>query len=184
MGLRCFTQAFSSCREWGLSFGVCASHFRQGSRRQGFGSCRPLALGRQAQWLRLAGGFSCSAACGIFPDQGSNPVSPALAGGFFTAETPRKLSFFFKLKYCWFTMLQVYSKLINLYTYIFQILLHYRLLQDNQYSSICYRVGPYISSLYMCVCDKSLSCVQFFATPWTVACQVPLPRAISQARIL
>ena len=32
-------------------------------------------------------GFSCSAACGLFPDQGSNP---ALAGGFFTAESQGK----------------------------------------------------------------------------------------------
>ena len=30
-------------------------------------------------------GLSCSATCGIFPDQGS---SPALAGGFFTTEPP------------------------------------------------------------------------------------------------
>ena len=28
---------------------------------------------------------------GIFPNPGIRPVSPALAGGFFTAETPRKL---------------------------------------------------------------------------------------------
>ena len=38
-------------------------------------------------------GLSCSAAWGIFPDQGSNPdqsVSPTLAGRFFTTETPGK----------------------------------------------------------------------------------------------
>ena len=29
-------------------------------------------------------GLSCSLACGIFPDQGLEPVSPALTGGFFT----------------------------------------------------------------------------------------------------
>ena len=33
--------------------------------------------------------LSYSKACGIFPDQGSNP-SPALAGGFFTTEPPGK----------------------------------------------------------------------------------------------
>ena len=35
----------------------------------------------------VAHGLSCSAACGILLDQGSNlPVSPALAGRFFTPE--------------------------------------------------------------------------------------------------
>ena len=29
-------------------------------------------------------------ACGIFPDQGIEPVSPALAGGFFATEQPGK----------------------------------------------------------------------------------------------
>ena len=38
-------------------------------------------------------------------------------------------------------MFQVYSKVIQLYIYIyiiFQILFHYRLLQDSEYSSLCY----------------------------------------------
>ena len=30
----------------------------------------------------------------------------------------------------------------------------------------------------------SLSCVQLFVTPWTAACQAPLPMGIFQARIL
>ena len=34
---------------------------------------------------------------------------------------------------------QVYSKVIQLHIYIFKILFHYRLLQDNEYSSLCYR---------------------------------------------
>ena len=43
--------------------------------------------------------FSCSMACGIFPDQGSNPsVSPALVGGFFTTEPPGKPLFSFLLE--------------------------------------------------------------------------------------
>ena len=37
--------------------------------------------------------LSCSTACGIFPDL--EPVSPALAGGFFTTETPGKPCFIF-----------------------------------------------------------------------------------------
>ena len=35
-------------------------------------------------------GLSCSTACGIFPDQGLNSVSPALAGRFFTTKLPGK----------------------------------------------------------------------------------------------
>ena len=35
----------------------------------------------------------------------------------------------------------------------------------------------------VCVC-LSLSCVQIFVTPWTVACQAPFVRGILQARIL
>lgn len=41
------------------------------SRRAGFSSCSTRAPGAQTQWLR-AHGLSCLAACGIFPDQGSN----------------------------------------------------------------------------------------------------------------
>ena len=41
----------------------------------------------------------------------------------------------------------------------------------------------------VCVCERErerererelLSCVQFFATPWTVACQAPLPMGFSR----
>ena len=35
-----------------------------------------------------------------------------------------------------------------------------------------------------CVCLDTLSCVQLFATPWTVACQAPLSMGILQTRIL
>ena len=35
-------------------------------------------------------GFSRFAACGIFPDQGSNPCPLALAGGFLTTAPPGK----------------------------------------------------------------------------------------------
>ena len=38
----------------------------------------------------VAHGLSCSVACGIFPDQGSNLLSLALVGGFFTTEPPGK----------------------------------------------------------------------------------------------
>ena len=36
----------------------------------------------------VAHGLSCSLACGLFANQGSNLLSPALAGGFFTIEPP------------------------------------------------------------------------------------------------
>ena len=36
----------------------------------------------------VAHGLCCSTACGIFLDQGMEPLSPALAGGFFTTEPP------------------------------------------------------------------------------------------------
>ena len=76
---------------------------------------------------------------------------------------------FFKLKHSWFTMLcyfQVYSKVIQLYIYmciyvymhvyiyiLFQIVFHNRLLQDIEYSSLCYTVGLCcLSILYIVVC--------------------------------
>ena len=44
----------------------------QGSRCAGFSSCGSRALGAQASVV-VVHGLSCSAACEIFPDQGSNP---------------------------------------------------------------------------------------------------------------
>ena len=61
-------------------------------------------------WLWSSGymveahGLSCPVACGIVPDQGiSEPVSPALASGFFTVESSRKPhqeKYFFKKSMC------------------------------------------------------------------------------------
>ena len=47
-------------------------------------------------------GPSCSMACGIIPDQGLNPMSPTLAGEFFTTEPPRKPKFGQILTYIFF----------------------------------------------------------------------------------
>ena len=50
-----------------------------GSRHAGFSSCGTRVSVVVAHWLKSAGsvvvahGLSCSTACGIFPDQGSNP---------------------------------------------------------------------------------------------------------------
>ena len=84
MGLCFCARAFSSCRKRGPLFiavrgplTVVASPLRStGSRRAGSAV--------------VAHGLSCPAACGIFPDQGSNTVSPALAGRFLTTAPPGK----------------------------------------------------------------------------------------------
>ena len=60
----------------GLSL-VAASGGHSSSRRAGLSLSRPLLLqstgSRRAGSVVVAHGPSCSAACGIFPDQGSNP---------------------------------------------------------------------------------------------------------------
>ena len=60
----------------GLSL-VAASGGRSSSRCAGLSLSRPLLLrstgSRRAGSVAVAHGPSCSAACGIFPDQGSNP---------------------------------------------------------------------------------------------------------------
>ena len=61
---------------WGLSL-VVASGGHSSSRCAGPSLSRPLLLwstgSRRADSVVVAHGPSCSAACGIFPDQGSNP---------------------------------------------------------------------------------------------------------------
>ena len=67
LGLRFWARAFSSCGKRGHSSSRCA----------GVSLSRPLLLrstgSRRAGSVIVAHGPSCSAACGIFPDQGSNP---------------------------------------------------------------------------------------------------------------
>ena len=50
-------------------------------------------------------------------------------------------------------MFQQSNSVLHIYTWIlFQILLHYRLLQDTEYSSLCYTIGPFcLSILYIIV---------------------------------
>ena len=66
--------AFVSVRALSL---VAASGGRSSSRCAGLSLSRPLLLrstsGRCAGSVVVAHGLSCSAACGIFPDQGPNP---------------------------------------------------------------------------------------------------------------
>ena len=59
----------------------------------GFSHCRAQALGTWAQQL-WPPGFSCSVACGIFLDQGSKPMSPALTGRFLTTREVLDSQFF------------------------------------------------------------------------------------------
>ena len=67
LGLRFCARAFSSCGKWGHSSSRCA----------GLSLSRPLLLrssgSRRAGSVIVAHGPSCSMACGILPDQGSNP---------------------------------------------------------------------------------------------------------------
>ena len=88
LGLRCCTGAFSSCSKRGLLFVVvrvlliavaslCCGAQALGTRAsvlvaRGLSSCSSRALERR---LSSCGThrLNCSVACGIFPDQGSNP---------------------------------------------------------------------------------------------------------------
>ena len=78
---------FSRCGEWGLLSSGGARAFHHG----GFPCCRAQALGQagfssHAPWALLLPGMW------DLPGSGIEPVSPALAGGFFTAESPGKPS--------------------------------------------------------------------------------------------
>ena len=68
LGLRCCRQAFSSCIEQGLLFITVRGLLIEVTSL----CCRARALGARAS-VAVARRVSCSTACGIFPDQGSNP---------------------------------------------------------------------------------------------------------------
>ena len=54
----------------------------------------------QLLWHR---GFVAPPACGIFPAHGSDPLSPALVGGFFTTEPLEKPENYYVIVFAWFT---------------------------------------------------------------------------------
>ena len=59
------------------------------------------------------------------------------------------------LKHSWFTVLSlsaVYDSVIHKYTFFFYNLFHCGLLQNIEYSSLCYTVGCCLSILYKMVC--------------------------------
>ena len=101
LSLRCCTWAFSSCGKQGLLSSCAGASLREA---QGLGrwasvvaarklrSCGSWALG-SADSVVVTHGLSCSAACGIFSDQGSNPC-PCF-GSRFLSTAPRKSSTYF-----------------------------------------------------------------------------------------
>ena len=103
LGLHCCTQAFSSCSEQGLLFiavrrlliEVASLVVEHGLQACGLQQLWHMGSAVVARGLQSAGseimahGLSCSAACGIFLDQGLN-LSPALAGRFLTTAPPGK----------------------------------------------------------------------------------------------
>ena len=64
------------------------------------------------------------------------------------------------------------------YIYVLShILSHYVILQDTEYSSLCYTVRPHCLSVFYIMCVLvTLSC----PTPWTVAYQAPLSMEFSR----
>ena len=82
LGLHCCTRLFSSCSKWGLLIVVvCGLLIAVASliAEHGFQQLWHAGSVVVAHGLQSAGsvvvvrGLSCSAACGMFPDQGSNP---------------------------------------------------------------------------------------------------------------
>ena len=71
------------------------------------------------------------------------------------------------------THTQIYNWIYREYIYSFQIIFPYRLLQNIEYSSLCYRVGScWLSISHMVMLLLShFSRVQLCATPWTAAYQ-------------
>ena len=92
LGLCCCAWAFSSCGEWGLLF--VAVHGLLIVVASLCGGAQ--ALGAQASVVVACGLTSCGSRawllCGMWdlPGPGTEPVSPALAGGFLTTAPPGK----------------------------------------------------------------------------------------------
>ena len=130
----------------GLSL-VVASGGHSSLRCAGLSPLRPLPLwstgSRHAGSVVVAHGLSCSAACGILPDQGSNPFSPALAGRLSTTVPPGKplgLAFLFIMTiYHLIVVLQsfVFNVIINKVVLIFTILLFVLYLFNLSFFGFC-----------------------------------------------
>ena len=84
LGLHCCAQVFSSCGEWGLLSAVVHGLLIM---------VASLIVERGSRcWSSVVVAYrlSCRMAYGIFPDQGVEPMSPALARGFLFTEPPGK----------------------------------------------------------------------------------------------
>ena len=104
LGLCCCAWAFSSCGKQGLLFvavrglllavaSLVAEHGLQvrGLQQLWHKGSGVVARGFQSTGsVVVAHGLSCSAVCGIFPDQGLNPCPLPMAGGFLTTAPPGK----------------------------------------------------------------------------------------------
>ena len=84
LGLRFCARALSSCGEQGPLFIAVRGPLTVAASLVGEHKLQTRRLSS------VAHGPSCSAAWGTFPDQGSEPVSPALAGRFSTTVPPGK----------------------------------------------------------------------------------------------
>ena len=129
LGLRFCERAFSSCGKPGPLFIAV---------RGPLTITASLVAEHRLQTRRLS---SCGSRAQLLrgmwdlPRPGPEPVSPALAGRFSTAPLGKPNTLFFK------------------------ILFHYSLLQDIDYSSLCYTVGLcYLSILYIvaCICQSQI----------------------------
>ena len=130
----------------GLSL-VAASGGHSSSRCAGLSLLRPLSLrstgSRRAGSVIVAHGPSCSTACGIFPDQGSNPCplhwqadSEPLHHQGSPPNTFLKKFLYWSLVdlQCCVNFCCTAKWLSYTYIYIFHILFHYGFSQDIEYS--------------------------------------------------
>ena len=84
LGLCCFSWALPSCDQGLLFIAVHRLLIEVASFVE--------EHGLEGTWTSVVvgHGLSCSEVCAMFPDQGLNTMSPALAGGFFTTRPPGK----------------------------------------------------------------------------------------------
>ena len=103
LGLCCFSWALPNCDQGLLFIAVhkllievasfVEEHGLKGTwtsvvAGHGLSSCGSWVL--EHRLSSCGDGLSCSEVCAMFPDQGLNTMSPALAGGFFTTRPPGK----------------------------------------------------------------------------------------------
>ena len=93
----------------------------------------------------------------LFDQLNRIPISQKIQGLPFT--TFKKIELKKKLNYSWFTMLVSFSDLVFVYILYIYIYIYipspYRLLQNIEYSSLCYILGPH----FVCVCTYVHACI-------------------------